>query len=59
MTVVELPLASVNGVVEEFLDLESAKRSGRTAFMAMLEYLKRHSSDVSNDPVEKTDQGNQ
>jgi hypothetical protein len=43
----------VNGVVEEFVDLDSAKRSGRTAFTAMLEYLKRH------DPVEKTDQGNE
>lgn len=28
--------------VEEFVDVETAKRSGRIAFTAMLEYLKKH-----------------
>src|SRR5260370_10430580 len=29
-------------VAEEFVDVETAKQSGRTAFTAMLEYLKKH-----------------
>ena len=37
-------LASVNGVVEDFVDVESTKRSAGTAFTARLEYLRRHSA---------------
>jgi hypothetical protein len=37
-------LASVNGVVEDFVDVESTKRSVGTAFTAMLDYLRRHSA---------------
>ena len=29
-------------VLHEFVDVETAKRSGRIAFTAMLEYLKKH-----------------
>jgi site-specific DNA recombinase len=53
----EVPLASVDGVVEEFVDVESAKRSGGAAFTAMLEYLKKHSATCRTILVEKTDQG--
>src|ERR1039458_4567081 len=42
-------------VAEEFVDVETAKRSGRTAFTAMLEYLKRHHATCRTILVEKTD----
>jgi site-specific DNA recombinase len=42
-------------IVEEFVDVETAKRSGRTAFMAMLEYLKKHRATCQTILVEKTD----
>ncbi len=42
-------------VVEEFVDVETAKRSGRTAFTAMLEYLKKHRATCHTILVEKTD----
>src|SRR5215831_18075056 len=42
-------------IVEEFVDVETAKRSGRTAFTAMLEYLKKHRATCRTILVEKTD----
>jgi len=42
-------------VVEEFVDVETAKRSGRTAFTAMLEYLVKHRATCHTILVEKTD----
>ncbi|MGD1094607.1 MAG: recombinase family protein [Bryobacteraceae bacterium] len=42
-------------IVEEFVDVETAKRSGRTAFTAMLEYLKKHRATCQTILVEKTD----
>ncbi len=42
-------------IVEEFVDVETAKRSGRTAFTAMLEYLKKHPATCRTILVEKTD----
>ena len=42
-------------VVEEFVDVETAKKSGRTAFTAMLEYLKKHRATCRALVVEKTD----
>jgi len=42
-------------VAEEFVDVETAKQSGRTAFTAMLEYLKRHHATCRTILVEKTD----
>ena len=48
--------ASCNGirVAEEFVDIETAKRSGRTNFDKMIAYLRRHST-VQTLLVEKTD----
>src|SRR3954470_16596957 len=42
-------------VAEEFVDVETAKQSGRTAFTAMLEYLKKHRATCRAILVEKTD----
>ncbi len=42
-------------VVKEFTDVETAKRAGRTQFMKMLEYLKKHESTCKIILVEKTD----
>ena len=42
-------------VAEEFADVETAKQSGRTAFTAMLEYLKKHRATSGAILVEKTD----
>ena len=42
-------------VAEEFVDVETAKQSGRTAFTAMLEYLKKHRATCRTILVEKTD----
>ena len=42
-------------VAEEFVDVETAKQSGRTAFTAMLEYLKKHRAACRTVLVEKTD----
>jgi DNA invertase Pin-like site-specific DNA recombinase len=42
-------------VAEEFVDAETAKRSGRTAFTAMLAYLKKHYATCQTILVEKTD----
>src|SRR5215831_18376019 len=42
-------------IVEEFIDVETAKRSGRTAFTAMLEYLNKHRATCRTILVEKTD----
>jgi site-specific DNA recombinase len=42
-------------VAEEFVDVETAKQSGRTAFTAMLEYLKKHRAVCQGILVEKTD----
>jgi DNA invertase Pin-like site-specific DNA recombinase len=42
-------------VTQEFVDIETAKQSGRTAFTAMLEYLKRHRVTCRTILVEKTD----
>src|SRR5437762_836811 len=42
-------------VAEEFVDVETAKQSGRTAFSAMLEYLRKHRSSCRTVLVEKTD----
>src|SRR5260370_35860030 len=42
-------------VAEEFVDVETAKQSGRTAFTTMLEYLKRHHATCRTILVEKTD----
>ena len=42
-------------IVEQFVDVETAKRSGRTAFTAMLEYLKKHRATCRTILVEKTD----
>jgi len=41
-------------IVEEYVDVESAKRAGRTQFEAMLKYLRSHSG-VRHILVEKTD----
>jgi DNA invertase Pin-like site-specific DNA recombinase len=41
-------------VVEEFTDVETAKRTGRTAFTEMLAYLRKH--NLHTVLVEKTDQ---
>ena len=40
-------------VTAEFIDVETAKRSGRTGFTAMLEFLRKH--DCRTVLVEKTD----
>jgi len=42
-------------IVEEFVEVETAKRSGRTAFTAMVEYLKKHHATCGTILVEKTD----
>src|SRR5260370_15064260 len=42
-------------VAEEFVDVETAKQSGRTAFTAMLEYLKKHHATCRTILVEKPD----
>jgi DNA invertase Pin-like site-specific DNA recombinase len=42
-------------IVDQFVDVETAKRSGRTAFTAMLEYLKKHRATCRTILVEKTD----
>jgi site-specific DNA recombinase len=42
-------------VAEEFVDVETAKQSGRTAFTAMLDYLKRNRAGCRTILVEKTD----
>ena len=42
-------------VASEFVDVETAKQSGRTAFNSMLEYLKKHRTSCRNVLVEKTD----
>src|ERR1700687_2925568 len=42
-------------VAEEFVDVETAKQSGRTAFPAMLENLKKHHAPCRTILVEKTD----
>ncbi|MBM3739604.1 MAG: recombinase family protein, partial [Acidobacteria bacterium] len=42
-------------VAEEFVDVETAKQSGRTAFTAMMEYLKKHRATCRTILVEKTD----
>jgi len=42
-------------VAQEFVDVETAKQSGRTAFTAMLTYLQRHQSTCRTILVEKTD----
>lgn len=42
-------------VVEEFVDVETAKQCGRTAFTAMLAYLKKHAAACRTVLVEKTD----
>lgn len=48
--------AAANGihVEREFIDVETAKRAGRTHFVEMLDFLNRH-SDVNVILVEKTD----
>jgi len=48
--------AAKNGfmIVEEFIEVETAKQAGRTQFNRMLAYLKKH-PDVHAIPVEKTD----
>ncbi len=48
--------AGANGlrIVEEFADVETAKRSGRANFSAMVQYLKKHPS-IRSILVEKTD----
>ncbi len=43
------------GIVEEFIDVETAKRSGRAAFGRMLTLLKRRSANPPVVLVEKTD----
>lgn len=42
-------------VAQEFEDVETAKQSGRTGFMAMLDYLKGHPATCRTILVEKTD----
>lgn len=42
-------------VAEEFVEIETAKQAGRTAFTAMLEYLKKHGTTCRTILVEKTD----
>ena len=42
-------------VAEEFVDVETAKQSGRTAFTAMLEYVRKHQATCRTILVEKTD----
>src|SRR5260370_7804414 len=42
-------------VAEKFVDVETAKQSGRTAFTAMLEYLKKHHATCRTILVEKPD----
>jgi site-specific DNA recombinase len=48
-------------VVEEFVDVETAKRSGRPGFTAMVEFFKKHRNAKGPEPirrillVEKTD----
>jgi site-specific DNA recombinase len=42
-------------IVEEFVDVETAKRAGRTGFTAMLEYLKKQRATCRTILVEKTD----
>jgi len=42
-------------IVENFVDVETAKRSGRPSFTAMLEYLKKHRATCRTILVEKTD----
>ncbi len=42
-------------VVEEFTDIETAKRAGRTNFVKMLAYLKKHAKSCQVILVEKTD----
>lgn len=41
-------------IVKDFIEVETAKKAGRTNFNAMLEYLKKH-KDVNTILVEKTD----
>ena len=41
-------------IVEEFVEAESAKQTGRTKFNEMLKYLKKH-KNITNILVEKTD----
>src|SRR5579863_4285536 len=42
-------------VAEEFVDVETAKQSGRNAFTAMLAHLKKHRATCRTILVEKTD----
>jgi site-specific DNA recombinase len=42
-------------VAAEFVDVETAKQSGRTAFTAMLRYLHSHRTSCRTILVEKTD----
>lgn len=42
-------------IAEEFVDVETAKQTGRTAFTAMLAYLKTHRASCRTILVEKTD----
>ena len=48
-------------VIEEFVDVETAKRTGCPGFTAMVEFFKKHGKAKSSDPmcgillVEKTD----
>lgn len=41
-------------IIEQFIDVETAKKSGRTNFVKMLSFLKKH-KDVKTVLVEKTD----
>src|SRR6266567_2788989 len=42
-------------IVKEFIDVETAKASGRTQFNAMLGYLKQHHASCRTILVEKVD----
>src|ERR1044071_2754857 len=42
-------------IAKEFVDIETAKQSGRTEFAAMLEYLKKYRGACRTILVEKTD----
>jgi site-specific DNA recombinase len=42
-------------IAEEFVEVETAKRAGRTAFTAMLSYLQKHRAKCRTILVEKTD----
>src|SRR5262249_55504042 len=49
--------AAANGIVivQEFVDVETARKSGREGFGQMLDYLKKHERTCTTILVEKTD----